>query len=176
MLSRFAQWANLQSAPRCSSCSSESRPATGARAERLVAVQQDVGDPAEPQFLALAFDEPTQLVGPGLNPAQPVKHCQCASGSGRTWNLTTLGKVPFPVSRWNGVRLPSVVHSARPFQPALGSSMRPSMYLAKKPSGYGTRMLTHLPSTSAMIDSFALPVAIGVLAPRPEVLNWSTQV
>src|SRR6266478_4084637 len=36
-----------------------------------------------------------------------------------------------------------------PFQPARGSSMRPSIPLAKKPIGYGTRMVTHLPSTSA---------------------------
>src|SRR5215467_5362170 len=99
-----------------------------------------------------------------------------ANGSGRTWNLTTWGWVPLPVSRWNGVRLPSVVHTPRPFQPAFGSSIRPSIHLAKKPSGYGTRMLTHLPSTQAISDSLALPVAIGTLAPRPEVLNWSTQV
>src|SRR5579864_2565139 len=101
---------------------------------------------------------------------------QSASGSGRTWNLTIFGSVPLPVSRWNGVRLPSVDQRARPFQPAFGSSMRPSIYFEKKPSGYGTRMLTHLPSTSAKSDSLALPVAIGTLLPRPDVLNWSTQV
>src|SRR5215471_4742931 len=107
---------------------------------------------------------------------QRSKPHQRANGSGRTWNLTTLGWVPLPVSRWNGVRFPSVVQTPRPFQPAFGSSMRPSIHLAKKPSGYGTRILTHLPSTHAISDSLALPVAIGTLAPRPDVLNWSTQV
>jgi len=34
--------------------------------------------------------------------------------------------------------------------------MRPSIHLAKKPSGYGTRMLTHLPSTHAISDSLAI--------------------
>ena len=29
-----------------------------------------------------------------------------ASGSGRIWNFTTFGRVPLPVSRWNGVRVP----------------------------------------------------------------------
>ena len=28
-----------------------------------------------------------------------------ASGSGRSWKRTTLGKVPLPVSRWNIVRV-----------------------------------------------------------------------
>jgi len=32
-------------------------------------------------------------------------------------------------------------------------------------------MLTHLPSTRAMSDSLASPVAIGTLVPRPEVLK-----
>ncbi len=60
---------------------------------------------------------------------------QRASGSGRIWNWTTRGWVPLPVSMWNGVRLPLVVYSARPFQPPFGSSMRPSIHLAKKPIG-----------------------------------------
>jgi hypothetical protein len=29
-----------------------------------------------------------------------------ASGSGRSWNFTTFGLVPLPVSAWNGVRVP----------------------------------------------------------------------
>ena len=29
-----------------------------------------------------------------------------ASGSGRSWNFTTFGREPLPVSRWNGVRVP----------------------------------------------------------------------
>ena len=29
-----------------------------------------------------------------------------ASGSGRSWNFTTFGRVPLPVSVWNGVRVP----------------------------------------------------------------------
>src|SRR5260370_39154748 len=113
-----------------------------------------------------------RLIGPGdLDKAD-----QFANGSGRSWNLVILGVVPLPVSRWNGVRLPSVVHRPRPFQPPFGSSMRPSIHLANKPSGYGTRMLTHLPSASAISDSLALPVASGTLLPRPNVFCWSTQV
>ena len=51
---------------------------------------------------------------------------QCASGSGRTWNLKTGATFSVPPSAWNGARLPDVVQTARPFQPAAGSSMRPS--------------------------------------------------
>src|ERR1700749_4398964 len=105
------------------------------------------------------------------DPADSLSDAQCASGSGRIWNFTIFGRVPLPFSRWNGVRLPSVDQRARPFQPAFGSSMRPSIHLAKKPSGYGTRILTHLPSTSAISDSLALPVASGTLSPRPEVFR-----
>ena len=38
-------------------------------------------------------------------------------------------------SIWNGVRLPEVTHNSRPFQPAFGSSMRPSKPFAKNPIG-----------------------------------------
>jgi hypothetical protein len=55
---------------------------------------------------------------------------QSASGSGRIWKCTTLGRLPLPPSTWKGVRLPAVVQMPRPFQPPLGSSMRPSMPLA----------------------------------------------
>jgi len=58
-----------------------------------------------------------------------------ASGSGRIWKCTILGDVPLPPSRWNGVRLPVFDHTPRPFQPALGSSMRPSSAFAQKPIG-----------------------------------------
>ena len=60
---------------------------------------------------------------------------QSASGSGRIWKWTTLGFVPFPVSLWNGVRVPHVVQTPFPFQAAFGSSKRPSIPLAKKPMG-----------------------------------------
>ena len=46
--------------------------------------------------------------------------------------------------------------------------MRPSSPLAWKPIGYGTRSVTHLPSTSASSESVKLPVAIGTLRPEPE--------
>jgi hypothetical protein len=55
---------------------------------------------------------------------------QSASGSGRIWKWTTLGLVPFPVSLWNGVRVPHVVQTPFPFQPVFGSSKRPSIPLA----------------------------------------------
>jgi len=51
-----------------------------------------------------------------------------ASGSDRSWNLITLLVVPFPVSMWNGARVLIVVQSPLPFQPALASSMRPSIH------------------------------------------------
>jgi hypothetical protein len=51
-----------------------------------------------------------------------------ASGSGRIWNFITLLVVPLPVSMWNGVLVEIVVQMPRPFQPALGSSMRPSIH------------------------------------------------
>ncbi len=83
--------------------------------------------------------------------------------------------VPFPVSLWNGVRVPHVVHTPLPFQPVFALSMRPSMPLAKKPSGYGTRKTTNFPFTSAINESELLPVTIGVFLPSPSVSNWSTQ-
>ena len=53
-----------------------------------------------------------------------------ASGSGRSWNLTTFGRVPLPPSMWNGARVLVVAHSPLPFHPAAASSMRPSIHLA----------------------------------------------
>ena len=58
-----------------------------------------------------------------------------ASGSGRIWNFTTLLIVPLPVSLWNGARVAQVDHSPLPFHPAFGSSILPSIPLAKKPVG-----------------------------------------
>src|SRR5712691_12504042 len=79
---------------------------------------------------------------PGPRTAQCiVSVAQCASGSGRTWMCTARGLLPFPPSFSHGVRSPFVLHSPRPFQPALGSSMRPSKPLAKKLSGYGMRSM-----------------------------------
>jgi hypothetical protein len=52
-----------------------------------------------------------------------------ASGCGRIWNFITLLVVPLPVSMWNGVLVDIVVQTPRPFHPALGSSMRPSIHL-----------------------------------------------
>ena len=51
-----------------------------------------------------------------------------ASGSGRSWKCTTLLVVPLPPSMWNGARVLTVAHSPRPFQPAFGSSIRPSIH------------------------------------------------
>ena len=52
-----------------------------------------------------------------------------ASGSGRSWKWYALGVVPFPPSMWNGARVLMEAHRPRPFQPASGSSMRPSSHL-----------------------------------------------
>jgi hypothetical protein len=68
-------------------------------------------------------------------PSLMSKPDQRASGSGRIWKCTILGVVPLPPSRWKGVRLPVFDHTPRPFQPALGSSMRPSSAFAQKPIG-----------------------------------------
>ena len=47
-----------------------------------------------------------------------------ASGSGRTWMCTAIGRAPLPSSLSHGVRSPLALHRPRPFQPAFGSSMR----------------------------------------------------
>src|SRR5262249_15773955 len=51
-----------------------------------------------------------------------------ANGSGRIWKWRTLLVVPLPVSMWNGARVPTVAHNPLPFQPAFGSSIRPSIH------------------------------------------------
>jgi len=51
-----------------------------------------------------------------------------ASGSGRSWNFTTLLVVPLPPSMWNGARVLTVDQIPRPFHPAAGSSTRPSIH------------------------------------------------
>src|SRR3984893_2931631 len=56
--------------------------------------------------------------------------CYFARGSGRSWKCTAIGFMPLPPSISHGVRSPLLVHSPRPFQPALGSSLRPSSPLA----------------------------------------------
>ena len=55
---------------------------------------------------------------------------QSASGPGLNWMCTARGIAPLPLSLSHGVRSPFVLHSPRPFQPAFGSSMRPSRPLA----------------------------------------------
>jgi GNAT superfamily N-acetyltransferase len=49
-----------------------------------------------------------------------------ASGSGRSWKCAANGRVPLPPSISHGVRSPLAAQRPRPFQPADGSSMRPS--------------------------------------------------
>ena len=46
------------------------------------------------------------------------------------------------------------------------------------PIGYGTRIMTHcfVSGLNASSESEPEPLAIGVFAPRPSVLNWSTQL
>src|SRR4029077_8965981 len=101
---------------------------------------------------------------------------QRASGSGRSWMCTARGLLPLPPSTSHGVRSPLVLHSPRPFQPAFGSSIRPSKPLAKKLSGYGIRSMIICPSLSAAKPSLRLAVEIGTFSPSPTVLWWSTQV
>jgi hypothetical protein len=49
-----------------------------------------------------------------------------ASGSGRSWKCAARGRVPLPPSISQGARSPLAAHNPRPFQPAFGSSIRPS--------------------------------------------------
>ncbi len=70
--------------------------------------------------------QPLGRIHPLRGSAPPVYF---ASGSGRSWKRTTLLGVPLPVSAWNGARVLQVAHTPRPFQPASGSSMRPSIHL-----------------------------------------------
>jgi hypothetical protein len=60
-----------------------------------------------------------------------------ASGSGRSWNRIALLVVPCPPSMWNGVRVLTDAQSPRPFQPAVGSSIRPSSTWCRTPWGRG---------------------------------------
>ena len=62
----------------------------------------------------------------GVSRIQPRDYF--ASGSGRIWNFITLLVVPLPVSMWNGVLVDIVVQTPRPFHPAFGSSIRPSIH------------------------------------------------
>src|ERR1700694_4165044 len=93
-----------------------------------------------------------------------------ASGSGRIWICTARGLEPLPPSISHGTRSPLVLQRPRPFQPAFGSSMRPSRPLAKKPRGDGMRSITICPSLRATDPSLRLAVEIGMFSPRPTVL------
>ena len=77
----------------------------------------------------------TRFSAPRLLASRGSCAAQLANGLGRIWKCTILGVVPLPPSRWKGVRLPVFDHTPRPFQPALGSSMRPSSALAQNPMG-----------------------------------------
>src|SRR2546425_6488819 len=103
-------------------------------------------------------------------------HLHRARGSGRNWMRAAFGRFSLPPSRWNIVRVPEVDHRLLPFQPAFGSSMRPSTFLGKNPLGYGMRNVTSFPSTSAKMESLRLPIAMGMLRPRPNVFDRSTHV
>ena len=66
---------------------------------------------------------------PAALPPAPRARCSYfASGSGRSWKCRTLLVVPSPVSIWKGARVLMVAQIPRPFQPASGSSMRPSIH------------------------------------------------
>lgn len=53
---------------------------------------------------------------------------QSLSGFGRSWNWNTCPVVPSPVSMWKGARPLKDAQILRPFHPASGSSMRPSIH------------------------------------------------
>src|SRR2546426_6841641 len=87
----------------------------------------------------------------GIDQIRPLPEGQGhrASGLGRSWKRAAFGLFALPPSRWNIVLVPEVDHNDLPFQPAFGSSMRPSTFLGQKPLGYGIRKVMNLPSTSA---------------------------
>jgi len=64
------------------------------------------------------------------NVSPPALRSYFASGSGRSWKWIALLVFPFPPSMWNGARVLMEAQRPRPFQPALGSSIRPSSHLA----------------------------------------------
>src|SRR5262249_8502834 len=76
------------------------------------------------------FQQTIIVGGHGASRLSPPYERHCANGFGRSWNFTTFGNVPLPPSMWNGARVPVVAHTPLPFQPPLGSSMRPSIHLA----------------------------------------------
>src|SRR6266545_6658948 len=92
-------------------------------------------------YVVRAFAHPTTPPSPkkgarphaslGRAPPSCITPRYFASGSGRIWNFTSFGRSPLPTpSSWNGVRLPVVAQTPRPFQPAFASSMRPSKVFA----------------------------------------------
>ncbi len=74
--------------------------------------------------------EPPGGFAPGGFAQSNAQSAQSASGLGRTWMCTTIGRSPLPPSLSHGVRSPSADHNPLPFQPALGLSMRASRPLA----------------------------------------------
>src|SRR5215510_23238 len=99
----------------------------GSRADGVVAHETSFGVSDHPGC-GDATATPPHEEGIGL--AASSLKTYFASGSGRTWNLRILLVVPFPPSTWNGVRVAKVVQTPFPFQPARGSSIRPSIPFA----------------------------------------------
>ena len=98
--------------------------------ERVLVVDAGVGDVDDDvawrELLDRRVDEAARTLVVG-DPEGAKRHR--ASGSGRIWKCITLLDVPLPVSMWNGARVETVAHRPRPFQPPLGSSIRPSIHL-----------------------------------------------
>ena len=92
---------------------------------------------------------------------------RAASGS-----ASTLLVVPLPVSIWNGARVLIVAHSPLPFQPAsriVDAAVHPLGVEARADRARASRPTCRLSARAA--PSEALPVLIGVFAPRPDVSN-----
>ena len=120
----------------------EQAPGAGVEIFEHAAVENDAGGialaPLDAQGAAIGQHnvpngKDVTRLGTGMDregPVLPSGFSYFASGSGRSWKCTTSGFVPLPPSISHGVRSPLVVHRPRPFQPAFGSSMRPSRPLA----------------------------------------------
>src|SRR5213079_138252 len=103
------------------------RPHLGDEAEKGLAHERLVASLMLPEPLTVVVlpELPQELEQLGGEPQLRPLHR--ASGSGRSWNFTTLLVVPLPPSTWKGALVLMVAHRPRPFQPVSGSSMRPSI-------------------------------------------------
>ena len=99
-----------------SACPGNCETAAAANATRQPANDIGVFDARDQRSVILAR----------ILPHRRARVAHFASGSGRSWKCAASGLLPLPPSISHGVRSPLAAQIPRPFQPAFGSSMRPS--------------------------------------------------